>query len=57
MRQPHTRSFAAVVEKPRDEEITIGGAGGAQIRQNVQAVAPISDVHCVEEGLLRRGEP
>ena len=57
MSQPHTRSLSAIVEKPRHEEITVGGAGGAQILQNVQAMAPISDVHRVEEGRLRRGEP
>ena len=48
VRQPHGRPFAAVVEQTGHEKIRLGGAGIAQVCNNIQAVAPVARRHRVE---------
>ena len=57
MNETHARPLAAVVEKPRDQELRIGRSIGTQRRDHGQAVAPIRHVHSIEEPQLSRTKP
>jgi len=48
VRQPHGRPFATVVEQTCHEKIGLSGGGVAQVRNDIQAVAPVARRHRIE---------
>ena len=50
-------ALATVVEEPGEEELVVGRPGRAERRHDVEAVAPVGDVHPVEQGELGRRQP
>ena len=50
-------ALAGVVEQPGEQDVRLGDAVGAQRGDDVEAVAPVGDVHRVEQRELWRGDP
>ena len=57
MDQPDARPLAAVVQQTGHKQVRVRGAGRAEVRDHVQAVAAICDMHPIEQLERLGGEP